>query len=357
VLTRFSCRGFRNLAPLDWNPEEGSHLLLGGNGAGKTSLLEAIYFLATTRSFRTKQPADCVRHGEHSFLTEGEVENDQRTSLLAGWNDGKRVRSVNGKVTTLGEHLAVLPVVSWATGDTEILTGAPQLRRRLLDRGILGVRPAAFAVLERFRQALTAKRQILSRFDESPPAELSSWNGVLAGVSSELIELRRDFVERLKRQVEEVRARVDLPVPKLSFLYRPSPSSGFEGVEEIFRSLEKMADRERRRGAPLLGPQRDELEIRWDGREIRTTASAGERKILSLVLVAALARTLSAAGREPVYLLDDADAELSAATLSAVWKVFSPARQLFATSSRPQVWLTLETRRVWQVEKGSLQEL
>ena len=345
------------MEPLEWSPEGGSHLLLGGNGAGKTSLLEAIYFLATTRSFRTKHPADCIRHGAQSFEVTGEVEGQQRVSLVAGWSEGKRVRSVNGKTTTLGEHLAVLPVVSWATGDTEILTGSPQLRRRLLDRGILGIRPSSYEVLERFRQALAAKRQILSRFESEPNGELSSWNGVLAGAAAELIELRRDFVERLKREVEEVRGRVGLPVPKLSFTYRPSPSSGFEGAEEIFRSFEKIADRERRRGAPLLGPQRDDLEIRWDGREIRTTASAGERKILSLVLVAALARTLTAVGREPVHLLDDADAELSAATLAAVWKVFAPATQLFATSSRPQVWLTLETRRVWQVEKGRISEL
>jgi DNA replication and repair protein RecF len=67
MLVQLTARGFRNLEPLTWQPEGGSHLLLGGNGAGKTSLLEAVYAVATTRSFRASQIADCVRHGSSSF--------------------------------------------------------------------------------------------------------------------------------------------------------------------------------------------------------------------------------------------------------------------------------------------------
>ncbi|MGH9363537.1 MAG: DNA replication/repair protein RecF, partial [Thermoanaerobaculia bacterium] len=74
MLVQLAARGFRNLEPLAWEPAPGSHLLLGGNGAGKTSLLEAAYALATTRSFRTPRLADCVRHGETAFHLAGEVE-------------------------------------------------------------------------------------------------------------------------------------------------------------------------------------------------------------------------------------------------------------------------------------------
>src|SRR6185436_5228433 len=125
----------------------------------------------------------------------------------------------------------------------------------------------------------------------------------------------------------------------------------------ILEALERVSDAERRRRIPLAGPQRDELEILWDGHEIRRVASAGERKALSLLLLAAHGEVLSAAGRSPLLLLDDADAELAPQTVASVWTVFAAASQVVVTSNRPQVWLTLEIGALWEVERGALRPL
>jgi DNA replication and repair protein RecF len=350
VLAQLEAEGFRNLEPLDWRPGAGSHLLLGGNGAGKTSLLEAAYCLATTRSFRAAQIADCVRHGEAAFHLRGEVETDRRTALEVSWVEGTRVRRVNGKATPLSEHLAVLPVVAWTTAEAEVLVGAPKARRRFLDRGVLGLRPAALEVLGRYREALQQKRGLLVR-DETG---IEIWNELLATLAAEVIGLRHQYVERLKAELEQVIRASGLPLPPVSLAYRPSPAAGLEGAEAVAQSLERVAERERRRQLPLLGPQRDDLEIVWEGHEIRRVASAGERKALSLLLLAAHGRVIESAGRQPLYLIDDADAELAVPTLQAVWKVFSGARQLLATSARPQVWLGLDVGRIWEMERGRL---
>src|SRR6185436_7621679 len=109
----------------------GSHLLLGANGAGKTSLLEAIHVLATTRSFRTAQLIDCVRHGATGFNVRGEVHGERRATLEVALHERERLRLLNGKTSTLAEHLATLPVVAWtSTAEAEILVGAPSARRR-----------------------------------------------------------------------------------------------------------------------------------------------------------------------------------------------------------------------------------
>jgi DNA replication and repair protein RecF len=357
VLVRLEARGFRNLADLDLDLGAGSHLFLGPNGAGKSSILEVIYYLATSRSFRARQIADCVHHGASGFSIVGEVESQTRLRLTAGFAEGKKFRSVNDKATSLADHLAVLPVVSWATGDAEILTGSPQFRRRLLDRGILGLRPTSLEALERFRRALMQKREILQRSDGPVGEELPSWNGVLAGAIGELAELRNQFFLALRDQLALVLADLDLALPEIEITYRPSPSSALQGAEEIFRSLSRLADREIRRGGPLVGSQRDEIEISWGGREIRSVASAGERKVLGLALLAAHGRVLSEAGRAPLVLLDDADAELATPTLAAVWRTFAAAPQILTTSSRPQVWLTVPVDRVWGVEKGTVSAL
>lgn len=356
MLSILSVDHFRNLEPLKWQPAPGSHLLLGGNGAGKTSVLEAIYVLATTRSFRAGELGDCARHGSDHFHVEAEVEDGRRTRLEVTLSAGRRTRLVNGKSASLSEHLAVLPVVAWVPAEAQALTGEPTLRRKLMDRGVVGIRPAALEVLDRYRQALRQKRRLLA----GGGAEIEVWNGVLATAAADLIRQRALYVERLRAELAGVldeAAGAGLPFPEIELRYRPSPGRGLEGAEAIAGSFERIADRERLRQLPLIGPHRDDLEVLWEGREVRRVASAGERKALSLLMVAAHGRVLAAAGRPAVHLLDDADAELAAPTLAALWGVFARAPQLFATSNRPQVWITLEVGAAWQLDKGRLEPL
>ena len=187
---------------------------------------------------------------------------------------------------------------------------------------------------------------------------LEIWNELLGATAADVIAQRHRYVELLKTQLTGVLVASGLPFPPIEIHYRPSPANGLDGPEAVADALDRIADRERRRQLPLLGPHRDELEILWDGHEIRRVASAGERKSLSLMLLAAHGRVMEEAGRTPVYLLDDADAELAPPTVAAVWGVFRNAGdtgQLVATSNRPQVWLTLEVGRVWEMEKGVLE--
>ena len=121
MLALLEARRFRNLEPLSWSPGAGRHLLLGGNGAGKTSLLEAVYTVATTRSFRTPRLAECVRHGEDGFHLTAEVETPVRTRLEVSWDAAGLARAVNGARGDLAEHLEPLPVVAWHAGEAEVL--------------------------------------------------------------------------------------------------------------------------------------------------------------------------------------------------------------------------------------------
>jgi DNA replication and repair protein RecF len=265
--------------------------------------------------------------------------------------EGQRIRAVNGKLTPLAEHLGVLPVVAWtAAAEAEVLVGAPKARRRFMDRGLVGIHPAALEVLGRYREALRQKRGLLL----SDGAGIEIWNEMQAATAADVIAQRQRYVDLLRVQLVEVLAASGLPFPPIEITYRPSPADGLEGQQVIADALDRIADRERRRQVPLLGPHRDELEILWGGHEIRRVASAGERKALSLMLLAAHGRVMAEAGRPPLYLLDDMDAELAPATVTAVWGVFRGAAQLFATSNRPQVWLTLDVGTIWEMERGLL---
>lgn len=328
-------------------------MLLGANGAGKTSLLEVVYLLATTRSFRTTQLEDCVRHGAVGGLhLEGGVDGARRVDLAVDWTAaGGFERRVNGKNAGLAEHLSVLPVVSWSAADAAVLGGAPEARRRFLDQGIVSLRPGAVADLSRYRQALRQKRMLLLRGDPG----LSSWNAVLAAAAARLADLRADYCSRITAVLNAELAAAELTLPTVEMDYRCSPPEALEGEEAILARLEAVAPRERERGAVILGPHRDDLEITLGGFPVRRTASAGERKALGLLLAAARARLLEAAGRQPLLLVDDIDAELDPARLYAVWERLATGRQILATSSRPRAWEKLSPAAVWRLEGGRIE--
>ncbi len=328
----------------------GSHLLLGGNGVGKTSLLEAVYLLATTRSFRTPRIADCCRHGTSHYHLGGEIDTDQRARLDLYWRGGQRHRLINGRRTSLAEHLSVLPIVCWTAADAEVLVGPPRARRRFLDRGVLGLKPMAIEAFSRYRQALKEKRKLL----QHGGGELETWNQVLAAAAWDLVSLRSAYVERLREMLDLILEECRLDLGAIEVRYRSSLRSGLGGVSAIAAELMAAGKREQVLQQPIIGPHRDDLSIRWNGHELRRVASAGERKALGLALLGAHGRVLAEAGRDPVYLLDDADTELDQGRLTALWRVFGAARQLFATSNRPEVWEAAEIEHRWFCEDGRL---
>ena len=350
MLVQLDVQGFRNLDSFRQRFAEGSHLVLGSNGAGKTSLLEAIYLLATTRSFRTSRVADCCQHGASGFALAGEIETDQRLRLDLRWQHGQRERSINGHRTSLAKYLSVLPVVAWTAADSEILVGPPLARRRFLDRGVLGLRPAAIEVLSRYRQALQQKRQLL----QMGGGELRTWNRVLAAAASELIGLRSSYTQRLQEALSSVLQECDLGFGEVEISYRSSLQSGLQDPSAIEEELMAAGERERMVRKPLLGPHRDDLALQWNGHGLRQVASAGERKALGLALLAAHGRVLTSAGREAVCLLDDADAELDESRLTALWRAFDGVRQIIVTSNRQRVWSGLNIEHRWGCSAGRL---
>ena len=350
MLDQISCNSFRNLENPHWQPGPGCHLVLGRNGAGKTSLLEAIYLLATTRSFRTSQLLDCARHGGTDFHLQGEIESGQRVHLEIGLGAQGRYRALNGGVTGLVDHLRVLPVVAWTGEDREILSGGPDKRRRFLDQGIVGTRPTALEALARYRRTLFQKRQLLLGDNRG----LHTWNELMASSAAELMKLRREYLEHLSVEMKEVLSATDLDLPDLELEYRPSIQVDNDDQEEILRKLDKVSADERKERRPLLGPQRDEVVIRWGEHSVRKVGSAGERKVLGLLLTAARGRVLTSLERSPVYLLDDADSELDEGRLAAIWQAFSGAKQVFVSSSRSGIWSMVPEAVRWQLTAGRI---
>lgn len=345
-----SIRNFRCLESLDWTPGPGTHVIVGANGAGKTSILEAIYFLATTKSFRAGRSADCLNWRAKEFWVHGRLEIGD---LSAGFTEGRTRKLADGKSVSAASYLSRLPAISWSTSDAHLLDGNQALRRKLLDQGVVSQNPLAIDLLKNYRKVLLAKRELLRTGSR---AGLDQWNELLARYGAELIALRRAYARELDREFETLRSELDLEVPRITFEYGSNPATG-EMIEDFKEALDEAAAAEVRRRRVLVGPHLDRLRIRWIEADIGRTASAGERKLFGLTLAAARERILSKNRRPPVVLIDDLDAELDQRRLEISWKLFSDLPSVVVSSANEGLLSRLENTTPWRLENASLTRL
>lgn len=344
VLRRLSATGFRNLddAPLELGP--GANLVLGPNGQGKTNLLEAIFVLSTGRSFRGAGVRDMLGPGRRSLRLVGEVAEPAGTVTLAvEMSDEPRPSRrflAGGKGFSAAGWLAFLPAVAVTAERMEIVRGAPDERRRFLDRSILLEDPRRAELLRDVTRLLRQKGALLS--GDAPAGArretLAGWNRALAEASARLRAARRAWAARLAAAVPDICASWGRPAAPVEIRYRPSPD-GPDEADLLFDAFEKAAPAELASGRVRLGPGRDDLDITVGGQPARVQASAGEQK--AIVLAMKLARIEASAtlgGRPPLLLLDDLDAELDRTALAAFLARLPGGHQVVATSAKPE-WI------------------
>src|SRR5215212_4829520 len=178
ILRQLTTQNFRNLVPAEIAFHENTNLLVGRNGQGKTNLLEAMYFLATTKSFRTSRIASVFRFGSESVFVSGALQRDalERT-LSVGLETGeskRRVLMINGEKVTLPAYLNAISVFAYSAGRLEVIRGAPEERRRFIDRGIASVNPAYLEQLTRYTRVLKQRNALLH--EGGPSTTLAAWD-------------------------------------------------------------------------------------------------------------------------------------------------------------------------------------
>jgi DNA replication and repair protein RecF len=357
-VTRLRLRDFRNIADLSIDPAPRFNVIAGDNGQGKTSLLEALYCVATSRSFRTERIRELRREGAAFARVDASLSEDEqpRTQRVTVSEAGRAVLCDEQRPERLAEYATRTPVVIFHPGDLELTMGGAGTRRDLLDRVALFTDPTISEDRRRFRHALRERQKVLETRGERAP-ELEVYETLVARHGARLGQSRAAAVLALARDAQPGFRR--LVASDLGFEMRYRPGGDLD--EETFRAeLAARRGSDRRRHVATFGPHRDDLELRVDGRPARKHASQGQHRILTLTLkLAELAAIREARGAHPILLLDDVSSELDPTRIGAVYDFLRESQsQVFVTTTRPELFQTPgagpQDRHDYRLKSGAL---
>lgn len=396
-LTHLSLTNFRNFTRLDMEVPGGPVLLVGGNAQGKTSLLEAVYFLASFTSFHASSERQLI-----NFLATREPLAVGR--ILAGFEregsdhrlEVRLIQEPNGGVPRLRKEI-LLDGVKQKASDVvghfnavlflpqmlAVIEGAPEERRRYLNLALAQVIPHYSAALSGYTRTLTQRNALLKQLNErgGNPNQLDYWDEQLVAFGAQLLHVRIRAVQELERLSARIHAELTRGEEVLRFNYQPAydpltpPPGQFQlpfdapidrtkfSISEIrdgfLEKLVQLRYDEIARGVTISGPHRDELRLLSNGIDLGHYGSRGQVRtaILSLKL-AEVAWMKDKTGQWPVLLLDEVLAELDAQRRSDLLARLSESEQSLMTTTDLDLFAPEFVRQavLWQVRAGRVEE-
>src|SRR5579863_7173427 len=407
---------FRSYASADLSLQRGVSTLIGANGQGKTNVVEAVGYLATLGSHRVASDGPLVRHGAERAILRGAVTAADRDSLVEiEINPGRanRARLNRSPVTRPRQVLGVLRTVLFAPEDLSLVKGDPEQRRRYLDDLLVAQAPRYAAVRGDYDRVLRQRTALLKSLrgrpwarqfagavrsgppvpapgspgeglagdsdghgdtEGSAPSTLDVWDEHLATKGAELLAARIRLTGALRPLVAHAYTSVSGVSTTASIAYRQAFSSNIpgqrngvaaDGRPEPEPDAEKLAawlrealtlarPEEIERGVCLVGPHRDELELRIGDLPARGYASQGESWSAALALRLAAFELLRGDGDDPVLLLDDVFAELDAGRRERLAAVAAGAEQVLVTAAVAQDVPPVLTGARFEVAEGKV---
>jgi DNA replication and repair protein RecF len=310
-VTRLDIRNLRSVREASLQPGPGLNLLLGANGAGKTSVLEALHLMAYGRSFRGRVRDGLIQTGSEAVEVFVAWEEQARTRRAGLRHAGQawEGRLDGEKVGHLGELCAALMVVSIEPGSHVLISGSAEPRRRFIDWGLFHVEPDFLALWRRYARALKQRNLLLRT--QAAGAQLEAWDVELAEIGERLGRRRAAYLLQLQNQIEASAAALvpGLGRPRLAYL------PGWREDQLSLRDALMLArDRDRALGHTTVGPHRADWRLEFAALPGREPLSRGQAKLAALSCLLGQAQDCAQRrGQWPVIVLDDLASELDLA--------------------------------------------
>jgi len=351
---------FRNLSHVKMEFSPAVNILYGGNGAGKTNLLEAIFVLCLGRSQRGAGDPIMLKHSEEVYRIEGRIKREDVVHEVAvAYQRGGRkkiaIDRVNAKTTELYENYCA---VSLGPEDTEILSGSPSIRRNFLDIYLSQFSRSYLSHLVDYYKVLTQKNACLRSDCDTAP-----FNVLLINHGAEVVKARINFIEKLGQAAGRHYAEI-CREGMLRLSYQPSVplergQVDADGIKQSFETaLIRQEERERALKSSLIGPHRDEILFQIGDYPARTHGSQGEWRTAAIAVKLAVYQLLKDKRRmQPVLLLDEIFTELDRERSTALMQSFSEFGQLFVTTAVDPPESLRRSGRSFRIHQGTVRQI
>ena len=305
VLKRLKCNGFRNLRDAEIQFAEDFNYITGENGAGKTNLLEAIFYAGNASSFRASEDRSLIRCGAESLRVEGAADRERSGAVYAD-QTSKRMTLAGRPVSRISDFLGWLSVTVMSIDDIWIVRGAPARRRAFLDWTIAKLSATYAADLAEYRRVVYQRNRFLQSGGDNGHDELfEAFDERLIERGNEIYRKRAARLPEIKERFAEFGRQFSAKGFALDY---QSSCADMRLDPDLLR---RVRPRELAIGQTMAGPHRDDLVLTIDGRAMRSYASEGEERAAAISLRLAEAEMIfRAKGERPVLLLDEVAAEL-----------------------------------------------
>lgn len=335
---------FRCHAELSFELEPGHHVFTGANGQGKTSLLEAVYFLSRLRSFRSPHPRELAQWSEKSWGLDAQTEAVQ---LGIRWEQGRRELRLDGQAVSLRDFWGCLRAVLFTNDDRNLVTGSGLARRNWFD-GLLAQSDPAYLELALRYARLLKQRNAWLKHGAADGGLGEALTRQLTEAGWQITEKRRAVSEEVGRDAENKFQAICQESLPLVFAYRPN-------LEDAAPDWGRVAEQERRLQQTLLGPHRDDWVLSRAGHGVGRFGSEGQQRMVALSLRLAEARIIrEQRGAWPVFLIDDVTHQLDIRRQAAFAGLLPAEAQILETTPhRPAAY----AGTVWEVKPGRIRKI
>ena len=367
-LDHFVVQNYRNLEKIDTKFDPNVNIFIGKNAQGKTNLLEAIYFLALTRSHRTNTDKELIHFGSDYANIIGKVYKSQVNVNLRVLitKKGKKVWINRIEQPKLSKYVGQLNAILFSPEDLELIKGAPALRRKFMDQEFGQINSEYLFFASKYRQVLAQKNNYLKKLAKGQAKDqifLDVLSDQLAGIAAEIISRRFKFLEYLSDFASEAYEHISLASEKLTIAYRPSISGikSSDSTEEIYHKVlhnfQKTKIMEMKKGTTLSGPHRDDIEFKLNDRNAHLYASQGQQRSIALsIKLAEIQLVYHLTDEYPLLLLDDVMSELDHGRQSALLNYIHGKTQTFITTTdlKGISWEIIKKPKIYHIQSGKI---
>ena len=361
ILEKLSIINYKNIAEATLTLSPKTNCFIGHNGAGKTNVLDAVYFLSFCHSASNPSDAQVIRHGQDFLMLEGNYDDGEPVSVTCGMKRGQKKHFKRNKkeYRRLSEHIGLIPIVLVSPADTYLIDGGSEERRRLMDVVIAQTDTLYTDTLNRYNKALQQRNTLLKQDEEPDPEMMDIFEEQMALTGESIYRSRAAFAEALTPLFQQYYERIAGGRERVALSYVSHCQRG-----PLLEVIRRDRWKDRAIGYSLHGVHRDDLEIMLDGHPMKREGSQGQQKTFVIALKLAQFELIRQTRRTtPLLLLDDIFDKLDAQRVEQIVDLVSgdDFGQIFITdTNREHLDQILATSahdyKIFGVEDGEVSE-